>query len=242
MKVYSGTALAGTPVETLSTTRDGTTGAWSVPASPPLGEGTYTVQASQLGSGGNTGYSTANSFSVDATAPVVTLTSPAGGALTNDSTPTFQGTGGTLSGDLSTVTVKVYSGSSASGSPVQTLPTTRAANGTWSVTASPALADGTYTARAEQPDAAGNTGMSSANTFTIDSTPPVVTLTAPAAGGSTNDSTPDFTGTGHFSEVCTLSVPSGKQIEHAFSDALGAYWFRIVPDKDTVATAQFIYE
>jgi hypothetical protein len=43
--------------------------------------------------------------------------------------------------------------------------------------------DGTYTARAQQSDAAGNTGFSSANTFVVDATVPGVTITHPANGG-----------------------------------------------------------
>jgi hypothetical protein len=188
VKVYAGSALAGTPVETLTTTRDGG-GGWSVPASPPLGDGVYTVQAQQAGAGGNTGYSTANGFTVDATPPAPTLTAPADGALTNDSTPTFQGTAGTAAGDSTTVTVTVYSGATV----VQTLPTTRS-GGTWAVTASPALPDGTYTAQAQQTDAAGNTGTTAVNTLTVDTAAPAVTLTAPAAG-SAPDTTPTFEGT-----------------------------------------------
>ena len=80
-------------------------------------------------------------------------------------------------GDLPTVTVKIYSGTSASGIPVQTLMTTRDLAGFYSVDSAP-LAPGTYTAQAEQSDSAGNTGYSSANTFqvfnyTIDYLPPL---------------------------------------------------------------------
>ena len=54
---------------------------------------------------------------------------------------------------------------------MQTLTATRGGGGTYSVN-SATLAQGTYTARAEQSDAAGNTGLSSANTFTIASRRP----------------------------------------------------------------------
>ena len=68
------------------------------------------------------------------------------------------------------------------------------------VEANSLLAPGTYTAQAEQPDVAGNIGLSTANTFTIttltpDTTPPVVALTTPANGSSTFDTTPTFSGT-----------------------------------------------
>src|SRR5207302_8254811 len=108
--------------------------------------------------------------------------------------PTFQGTGGIASGDSASVTVNVYSGTLVSGSPVQSRVATRAANGSWSIAASPALAEGTYTAQATQSDAAGNAGSSSANTFTIDTTAPAVALTSPAGGTTTRNPTPTVQG------------------------------------------------
>jgi hypothetical protein len=102
----------------------------------------------------------------DTTAPSVTLTQPADASSTADTTPTYSGAAGTATGDLDTITVKIYAGSTATGSPVQTLTTTKT-GGTWTVDGTTPLAPGTYTAQAEQSDAAGNTGFSTANTFTV---------------------------------------------------------------------------
>ena len=165
VKVYSGSTPTGTPVRTLTTTRTGTS--WSVPVSPALAEGTYTARAEQSDAAGNTGQSSANTFTVDTTAPAITLTSPANSSSTNEVRPTFSGTAGTAVRDLSTVTVKVFTGGTPTGTPVQTLTTTAQGGGAYSVIASSALQAGTYTARAEQSDSVGNTGLSSANTFTI---------------------------------------------------------------------------
>jgi archaeosine-15-forming tRNA-guanine transglycosylase len=107
----------------------------------------------------------------DSTPPAVTLTSPPDGSSGADSTPTFAGAAGTATGDSDQVTVKLYAGTQASGTPVQTR-TTTSSGSSWSVDASPALADGTYTARAEQSDAAGNTGLSSPRTFTVETPAP----------------------------------------------------------------------
>src|SRR5262249_56809912 len=107
VKIYSGSTVSGTPVETLTDTAS--SGAWSVAASPALGQGTYTAQAQQSDAAGNTGLSSANTFIVDTTAPTVTLTSPANNSSTTNTTPTFHGAAGTASGDSNTVTVKVYS-------------------------------------------------------------------------------------------------------------------------------------
>jgi hypothetical protein len=119
----------------------------------------------------------------DWVAPVVTLTLPADGALTNDGTPTLSGTAGTASGDATTVTVRIYSGAAATGTPVQTLTPTRAGV-SWSTTAA-TLTSGTYTAQATQSDTLGNTGTSAAHTFTVDTIAPTATSIAAANGGAT---------------------------------------------------------
>ena len=118
----------------------------------------------------------------DWVAPVVTLVSPAGGALTNDGTPDLSGAAGNTSGDSSTVTVRIYAGSSATGSPVQTLTPTRSGT-SWATTAA-TLTSGTYTARATQSDAGGNTGSSAPHTFTVDTIEPTATDIAAANGGA----------------------------------------------------------
>ena len=180
VKVYSGSDTGGTLVQTLIALRDGA-GAWSVDATPALADGTYTAQAEQLDLGENVGFSSANTFTVtasDITPPVVVLSAPTNGALTNDATPTFAGTAGTDPGDLSTVTVNVYQGSTL----VQSRSTSADSNGDFSVDASPPLADGTYRAQAEQSDASGNIGRSAQPTFTVDTTPPSTTIDSGPTG------------------------------------------------------------
>ena len=101
---------------------------------------------------------------LDQTAPAIALTSPADGAVTQDSTPTFAGTAGIAPGDSSAVKVTV---SSASGDVVATLDATADASGNWSVDAGSPLANGDYSARATQVDDAGNSADSSAHKFTV---------------------------------------------------------------------------
>jgi len=117
----------------------------------------------------------ANSFATaaDWTIPAVTLVVPATGAALKTTTPTLLGVAGTAAGDSSTITVRIYSGAAASGTPVQTRMAT-AAGGLWATTAT-ALAQGTYTAQASQSDSASHTGVSAAHTFTIDTTVPTAT-------------------------------------------------------------------
>ncbi len=196
VKIYTGASVNPLNlVQTLTATRNGITGAYSVD-SAALAEGTYTAQASQSDTAGNTGSSSANTFVVDTTAPIISLVTPADGSSTNDTTPAFSGTAGTLTGDSATVTVKIYTGASVNPlNLVQTLTATRnGITGAYSVD-SAALAEGTYTAQASQSDTAGNTGSSSANTFVVDTTAPIISLVTPADGSSTNDTTPTFSGT-----------------------------------------------
>jgi large repetitive protein len=176
-------------VQTLSVVRSAVNGSWSVAASPALADGPYVAYATQDDSNSNTGYSAPRSFTVDATKPGVTLTTPAAGLLTNDTTPTLGGGAGNDSGDWATVTVKLYAGAGVSGSPVQTLPATRS-GGSWSIAPTP-LADGTYTAQAEQTDTAGNSGVSVPRSFSIDATAPDTAIgSGPSA--NTTATTADF--------------------------------------------------
>ena len=95
----------------------------------------------------------------DTTAPLVTLVQPADGSSTSAAQPTLGGSAGTAQGDSSLVTTRIYAGAAATGTPVQTLTATQAV-GAWSVASGSPLAAGTYTARAEQADSAGNVGRS----------------------------------------------------------------------------------
>lgn len=106
----------------------------------------------------------------DWVAPAVTLTTPADGTYQKSSTIALGGAAGNATGDGASVTVNVYSGSTATGTPITTRTVTRT-NATWSTTLTN-LAQGTYTAQATQSDSSSNTATSAARTFTIDSTPP----------------------------------------------------------------------
>ena len=128
------------------------------------------------------------SWTVDALPPVVTLATPVSGSTTTNSRPLFSGMAGTAAGDSSTVTVNVFSGSNTSGLPVQTLAATLAGS-QWSVTPTTALANGSYTAQAEQTDSAGNTGVSTPSIFTIDA-PPQSTAGSVGVAGATETTTP----------------------------------------------------
>ncbi len=154
------------------------------------------------------------SLAVATAAPTVTLDVPPDDSSTRDTTPTFSGTAGNAPGD-SDVTVKIYTGPEASGTPVQTLTAPRTETG-WTVDASMALSDGLYTAQAEQTDAASEPGVSNANQFTVDTAAPTVALVAPADESLTNDAAPTFSGTAGDapgdSGTVTVNVYSGPEV------------------------------
>jgi hypothetical protein len=130
------------------------------------------VQATQTDTTGNTATSSANTFTVDTSAPAVTLASPADRSRTNSTTPTLSGAAGNATGDSSTVTVRIHDDTARGGTDQQTLKVARL-GATWSTSAT--LAQGTYTAQATQTDAAGNVATSTTNTFTVDTTAPALT-------------------------------------------------------------------
>ena len=112
IRVFAGAAASGTALQSLTTAC--ASGAFTVDAGV-LVDGQYTAVATQSDVAGNVGTSTPRTFLIDTTGPVVTLTSPA--ALTNDSTPTFEGTCGPTDGQ---VVIRIFSGGTAAGTPVQT--------------------------------------------------------------------------------------------------------------------------
>jgi hypothetical protein len=150
----------------------------SSPVKPPLTaeKHTYTAIASQKSSipGNPEGTSVPVTFTVDTTAPIVTLSPPLK-LHSNNATPTFTGT----ASDSTGVTVNIYKGKAVKGAVVTTATGVPAA-GAW--TSGPTVAplkDGEYTAQATQPSSIGNpAGVSAPVTFSIDTKPPAVTLTA----------------------------------------------------------------
>ncbi len=133
-----------------------------------LAEGVHTFEVRAFYLADNPDGSPASrTWTVDTVAPIVTLNEPAPGSTMGNAGPSLSGTAGTEPGDSATVTVKIWPGSDTTGSPLQAKTTARdAGSGAYSASAE-ALADGTYTARAEQSDAAGNSGQSNTSTFTV---------------------------------------------------------------------------
>ena len=206
IEIYAGAKAKGTAVSSATATPVG--GDWSSSsASPSLGNGQYTAVAIQESSLGNpAGTSEPRTFEVNTASPTVTLNPPK--SPSNDTTPAFTGT----ASESTLVTIEIYAGATAKGSPISSA-TAAAMGGGWSsASASPALSDGQYTAVATQESLFENpTGKSEAQTFTVDTEPPTVTLNAPKS--PSNNTTPTFTGSGSEATPVTIQIYAGAKAE-----------------------------
>lgn len=147
-----------------------------------LADGLVAATATLSDAAGNTSAAGSDTAMKDTVAPAAPSTPDLAAAsdsgssntdnITNDTTPTFEGTAEAGS------TVAVVDGATPLGT------TVTSGTGAWSVT-TPALADGVHSITTRATDAAGNTSAASAALrITIDKTQPTVTITSPANNGS----------------------------------------------------------
>jgi hypothetical protein len=178
VNIYSGPTATGIPVQTLSPTRNGVTGAYTID-SATLANGQYTAKASQTDWVGHIGYSSANTFRVDTVAPVVNITKVNNSTVsfpffTNQNLTRLDGTCGTALGDSSTVSWSLV-GPSPSVTAVRS-GTAACSSGTWtSGTLTSVSVEGAYSANVSQSDTATNTGTAS-KSIVLDKTKPNVTV------------------------------------------------------------------
>jgi len=188
-----GTAETGSTVELFDS--DGTTlgtavssgSSWTITSST-LADGAHSLTAKATDAAGNTGVaSTAVTLTVDTIAPAApTISSPADGTATNDTTPLASGTAEDGS------TVELLNGTTSLGTAV-------ASGGTWEITSS-ALTDGTYNLTARATDAVGNTGVASTIVvLTVDTVVPDLDTESPL--DTTTDVLTNTTVTMSFSEA-----------------------------------------
>ena len=145
-----------------------------------------------------------------------------------ESSVTFAGAADAAAGDSSTVTLKVYAGSSATGDPAQTLTATRQGDNSYSVGTT--LTNGQWTGQAEQQDASGNVGASSANTFVVDTAAPVTTI-ASGPASPTNQTSASFSFSANKPSTFTCSLDgaafSARSSPQAYSSlAAGSHTFQ----------------
>ena len=210
VEIYEGPRPEGKLVAT--TEASGTRAGWtSGEATPVLASGTHTftavaVQVSELGNA--PGKSAPVTFVVDTEAPKVTLAALP--SPSHDATPSFSGT----TSEAGEVTIEVFAGSTAEGAPLAAL-TASTSGGSWSSEdLEPPLKDGTYTAIATQPSAIENpAGTSASATFTVDTSPPAVTLNAPLSPSANRQ--PTFSGTASDRTPVAIEIYSGAGVEGA---------------------------
>ena len=188
-------------------------GNYSVTLDAPFTDGMVTVTASRDGQTAST------DVTLDTAPPDTPTTAPFAddnvgsvqgpindGDSTDDTLPEFTGTG--TPGD----TITLYDGTTAVGTAVV------AVDGTWSVTPDAPLAEGDHDLGYSITDPAGNeSGISPPLSFTVDTTAPTTPIAPPNAlddqgavtgpindGDSTDDTLPEFTGTGTPGDTITL--------------------------------------
>ena len=215
--VYKGASTKGEPVATLESPV--ANGSWATaPVPAPLEPGEYTAVAVEQSSIENSpGESKPVTFEVVTGAPSVSLSKPA--TPSNDLTPDFSGT----ASESSTVTVEFQRDRAPKTKLPEVATVTATPTGShcsieapcpWvSSRVSPALLSGKhiFTAVATQKGSDKLVGESAPASFTVDTLPPTVTLSAVA--GVSNDATPSFSGTSSESEPVTVKVYRGSKAE-----------------------------
>jgi Bacterial Ig-like domain len=248
LALYPGTNTTGTPLQTPLVQFAPLTESWLASAESSLPDGQYTAVAEQTE--GLEVVSTSVTFTVDTVAPVLSLGALSEDGVVHRARPSFSGDAGTAPGDLSSIAVSIYAGSVASGTPKQTLAAT-AVGGIWesSATTSP-LANGIYTAIAEQHDEAGNVGRSEPTTFAVETSSPTVTLEPQQVtlrkGVAFTNATPHFSGRGgsepEDAGAVTVKIYSGGSLVRTLPPAVldGSSWSTaaVTALPDGVYTAQ----
>ncbi len=152
-----------------ATTGLNTNGNWSGLV-PLTGDGIHSIVAQTFDAGGNTGSSSAVLVELDATRPVVTITSP--GIHTTQAVQTITGTATDLHVGA---TVSVYD----SGAVTPLATATVQSDGTWSTSVT-LVGERSHSLVAKNTDTAGNTGSSAAVVDVYDISAPVVTIANPS--------------------------------------------------------------
>jgi outer membrane protein OmpA-like peptidoglycan-associated protein len=191
------------------------TGAWSCASSAPLTVGQHAVTASATDAAGNTSPLTATtSFTVamgqTPAAPV--LSTPIANTITGDVTPTFDGTATPGS------TVSVF----VDGSPMPVCTAVADVMGRFVCAPTTPLAEGPHTVTASSATVDGNSPLSAAVPFTVDTTSPALpAITSPTMAQVTN-STPTITGTAEAGSTVTVRV-DGQVVCEVAATAQGTW-------------------
>ncbi|OYZ26556.1 MAG: hypothetical protein B7Y23_00800, partial [Sulfurovum sp. 16-42-52] len=218
-------------------------GTWTINLSTPLADGSHAISVTATDAAGNTSApSTPIAFIVDTsgvTAPIIIKyaddVSPvtgdfASGSTTNDTIPTFSGTG------ESGTTVQLFINGLSAGTPVLV------SGGVWTVTDAMLPSEGTHSVVAVSTNAAGANTSSSAFIVTLDTQAPgfggvgapVITNIiddvgiyqgSTASGARSDDTTPTLRGTAEALSVITVTDSVGGTLGTTTTDASGNWTF-----------------
>jgi predicted nucleic acid-binding Zn-ribbon protein len=147
---------------------------------------------------------------IDCPPPAPTVTEPEDGAVINDATPTYTGTG--IAGATIDLTVD--------GTTIEDAATVDE-DGNWEFTPTTELADGPHTVSATQTLDGATSVASAVNDFVVDTdAPDAPVITDPDEGSTITDNTPTVTGTGEPGATVTVAV-DGEEIDDVTVDGDG---------------------
>src|ERR1019366_6344511 len=199
------------------TTAD-SSGNWQVNSVTLINGTDYSFTATATDAAGSSTPSTPLVFHDNQTAPVITIATIAGDNTVNavEAATGFAISGSETGADGQTVTVHIVNGSNT----VVDSYTATAGSGGWSVNVTPvqaqALADGSYTVKADVSNAAGNPAVEATQPITVAETAPVITI-ATIAGDNTVNAVEAATGfaisgseTGADGQTVTVHIVNGS--------------------------------
>lgn len=194
-------------------TRANAQGQWQFTPAQPLSEGAHVARARATDVAGNVGLFFNLNFFVDTIAPPLTVTSPAMNAHTRNPRPTITGT----TEPNATISLSIDQGA--------TITLIADAQGRWSHGPAQDLSEGAHQVTVIASDAVGNQSAPTTRDFTIDTTAPTITITAPTDNQLTGP-TPMIVGQTEAGVTLILRIDGGAPISVSV-DALGQ-WMHLV--------------
>ncbi len=178
----------------------------------PLPDGAYTVEVIVTRPNGLSTQET-RAVIIDTMAPTVTISQPGAGAIVGVNNPMISG----MSDPGATVVVRM------DGQEVGTV--TADAAGVWTLALSTPLADGAHAVSVTATDAAGNVGEPVTRDFTVDTSAPMVMLTAPVQGQTLAPGVVVVSGIAAPGATVSIVI-DGEVVGMATADASGMWSFQ----------------